>query len=77
MRRAVTGLLLLLLFLPGVSLNTGCDDDVMREFRQAVSPDVATGLKTILDALIDGLFEVIEPNSGSTSGSSSNSSSST
>lgn len=75
MKRAVAGMLLLLLTLPSVSLTTGCDDDAMREFRQAASQDLADGLKTILDAVVDGLFEVIEPDSSSDSSSGTGSSS--
>jgi len=44
--------------------NAGID-----EFREVATDDVAAGVKTILDALVDGVFAVIEPDSSSGSGS--------
>jgi len=67
MRRAVAGLLCLVLFLPTICLSAGCDDEVWREFRASISDDVATGVKTIVDAIIDGLFDILEPGDSSSS----------
>lgn len=40
--------------------NAGID-----EFRAVATDDVHAGVKTILDGLVDGIFAVIEPDSGS------------
>lgn len=51
-----------------------CDDDVVTTFRQTAADDIASGLKTILNAVIDGVAAAIEQagdgSSGSTSGTS-------
>lgn len=50
---------------PLISLNTGCDEEILQEFRSAASDSMAEGLKTMLDGIVDGVFEVIEPDEDS------------
>lgn len=58
---------------------TGCDEEEAgRAFRDAASSSLETGVKSILDGVIEGMFAVFElGDDGSDSSSSSSSSSST
>ena len=61
-----------------------CTSDMVEEFREVASDDVAAGLKNIADGVIDGMFSALDPGDdeitsgsiGTTPGQSSNSSSS-
>jgi hypothetical protein len=39
------------------------------EFRSAAAPAIKTGVNSILDGLVDGLFAVVEPDAAETSAS--------
>lgn len=39
----------------------GCDSD-FDEFRATITPGLRSGVNSILDGLVDGVFAVIEPN---------------
>lgn len=46
---------------------TGCGDDLEREFRQAAIGGIETGVKSIVDGLLDGLFTIADPAAGEAS----------
>jgi len=69
-RSAATGIVLagLLLGVTGVS----CDSDAQADFRQEVAGSIGQGVKTIVDAVIDGFVAaIVNAGDGSSSGSSS------
>jgi len=74
-RIGLVGLLSVLLGTVAVG-TTACDEEVSQEFRSAASEDLASGIKTILDAIVDGIFAVVQPDEASSGSSSSSSSSS-
>ena len=52
-----------------------CDQEAaMEEFRAVAADSLASGVQTILNAIVDGLFAVVEPNESADSSSSSDSS---
>lgn len=57
----LTGLCLL------ASVQWGCLSGT--EFRAAAAPAIKTGVNSILDGLVDGLFAVVEPDTAGTSAS--------
>ena len=65
------GLVLVLTLVVAGSAGIDCSSDVAATFRQEVVDDVATGLKTILDGVIDALAAAIKSaGDGGGSGSS-------
>ena len=54
------GATLALLVLP-VALCTGCDDALLREFRSAAAGSLQTGLTSILNGVVQGVFAVVSP----------------
>jgi len=74
-RFAVIGFILTGLFF--ATLSTGCDNDAQSAFRQEAAEDIGSGVKTIVDAIIDGFVAAIaDAGDGSSDNSSSSSSSS-
>jgi hypothetical protein len=57
----VAGAILALLAL-SVTLAAGCDEEVQKEFRGAAVGSIETGMKALMDGILDGLFAVAEPN---------------
>ncbi len=57
-------------------LNVGCEDAVAEEFRSAALSSVETGVNSIMDGILEGIFAIAEPSSSSSSDSSSSSGSS-
>jgi hypothetical protein len=64
MKRTVAALLVVVLFLPLLTVTTGCDDASMKAFRQTASSGIATGLKSILSAIVDGIDAAANPKDG-------------
>ena len=62
--------------LSGLSLVTsaGCDEEVaLRAFRDASTSNLETGVKSIMDGIIEGIFAAVDSGDGSESSSSSSS----
>jgi len=47
-----------------------CSSDMMDEFREVAADDVAAGLKTIADGMIDGVFSALDPGTDAVSSGS-------
>ncbi len=39
----------------------GCDSDFAKEFRQVAGPSIESGVSSILNGVLDGLFAVADP----------------
>jgi hypothetical protein len=64
------------LVLATLVLGTGCDEEeAMRTFRDAASTSLQTGMKSMMDGVIDGMFAVFELGTDQTGGESSGASS--
>jgi len=62
MASAVLVVVLALVLAP-LSAGGGCDSEAATdEFRAVAADGVAAGLQSILSALVDGVFAVVEPN---------------
>ena len=72
-RSAAIGFVLVGFFL--AALGTGCDSDAQADFRQEATESIGQGVKTIVDAIMDGYVAAIV-NAGDGSSSSDDSSSS-
>ncbi len=55
-KATVTGLALL-----GLTLLAGCDSEMAKEFREVASPSLQSGISSILDGVVDGVFAVVDP----------------
>ena len=55
-KATVTGLALL-----GLTLGTGCDSEMAKEFREVATPSLQSGVSSILNGVVDGLFAVVDP----------------
>ena len=60
-------LILVSMTMSGVVLQSGCTGDVSDTFRAAATDSLASGLKTVTNGLIDGLFALFYPDSGAAS----------
>ena len=54
------GAALALLVCP-TALCVGCDEDVIKEFRGASVDSIESGVKSILDGVVTGIFTVADP----------------
>lgn len=54
---------ILALCLP-LTLATGCGDELESEFRSAAIGGIETGVDSIVNGLLDGLFTIAEPSNG-------------
>jgi hypothetical protein len=62
-RTAVVGVALLALL---GGLTTGCDDEVRKEFAAAAVDGIETGVNSIVDGVLTGIFTVAEPDAETT-----------
>jgi hypothetical protein len=47
-----------------LTLNTGCDEEAaLLAFRDAATSDLESGVKSIMDGLIEGIFAAVDPGS--------------
>jgi len=73
-RFAATGLVVVGFCL--AALGTGCDSDAQADFRQEATASIGEGVKTIVDAIIDGyVAAIVNAGDGSSSDDDSSSSS--
>lgn len=54
-----------------VLLTTGCGVGG-KEFRDAALPDIETGIRAVLDGLVNGVFAVVEPEPNEVDGAAGN-----
>ena len=55
------------LFGTTLTLNTGCDEEAaLLAFRDAATSDLETGVKSIMDGIIEGLFAAVDPDTTDT-----------
>lgn len=64
--RRVVAVMFLFVLVP-LNAGGGCAGEAATdEFRNVASDGISSGLKTLLNAIIDGLFAVVEPNADTT-----------
>ena len=64
-RRSMRGIAVMLAA-AGITLSTGCEPDVGRQFRDAALPSLHTGVSAIVNGLVEGVFATIEPEPANT-----------
>ena len=70
LRRKCVGGAIMLLALTGLAFNSGCnEEEALQIFRDTATENLQSGVKTIMDGVIDGLFAIVQANSDSTSDS--------
>lgn len=67
-RISAAGAALALLVLPAACC-TGCGDEMSREFRTAAMGSIESGVNSIIDGILDGIFTLATPDGESASGS--------
>lgn len=50
---------------------TGCDSEMAKEFREASGAQLESGVDTVVDGLLDGVFTLWDPDTSSSSDSGS------
>ncbi len=61
MKRVTAAILAVFMFLPILTLNTGCSDDQEKAFRTLFMPGLQSGLQAIIDAAIQGAVAAATP----------------
>lgn len=65
-RGATVALLTLLALAAGLA--AGCGEEVSREFRRAAMGSIQSGVRSVANGVLDGLFALAEPSGGESGG---------